>query len=221
MDANTSSAAVPLKRKWFEEEDDDYFYDSKAIELIYAIKNLPLLWNKKNPDRKKPNMINNAWETVASKTNLGVDECKHKWDNLLCEYRKYRKKDLDARRNKIYIEKIDRPHWYAYKHMTYLSEERDRARAAKMERELEEYLDLNNSDGKASPEQTFDSCGKLLPTESADAGDCQQSNNNERKLVAPFIEMLTQRLLRKDKSQLEVIENALLKVLSGFPNAEN
>ncbi|XP_052889808.1 uncharacterized protein LOC128298110 [Anopheles moucheti] len=45
------------------------------------------------------------------------------------------------------------------------------------------------------------------------------SYENERQRIAPFIALLTQRLLRKERSQIEEIENALLNVLNSFPNA--
>ncbi|XP_041782093.1 uncharacterized protein LOC121598837 [Anopheles merus] len=91
--------------------------------------------------------------------------------------------------------------------------------------EEEEYLEeqeqlLAGEDSVERLEQTCDGAeDPPQPTEEAKEASSRQPCDSERQRIAPFIEILSQRLLRKEKAQLEEIENELLKVLNKYPNA--
>uniref|UniRef100_A0A6E8WA63 MADF domain-containing protein n=1 Tax=Anopheles coluzzii TaxID=1518534 RepID=A0A6E8WA63_ANOCL len=83
--------------------------------------------------------------------------------------------------------------------------------------EEEEYLE--EQEQLLVEEKPCDDGEDLSPTEEGTEASSRQPNDSERQRIAPFIEILSQRLLRKEKAQLEEIENELLKVLNKYPNA--
>uniref|UniRef100_A0A453Z0M1 MADF domain-containing protein n=1 Tax=Anopheles gambiae TaxID=7165 RepID=A0A453Z0M1_ANOGA len=83
--------------------------------------------------------------------------------------------------------------------------------------EEEEYLE--EQEQLLAEEKTCDEGEDPSPTEEDIEVSSRHPCDSERQRIAPFIEILSQRLLRKEKAQLEEIENELLKVLNKYPNA--
>lgn len=85
--------------------------DQRVLELIAEIKELPCLWDPKDPNRKSKSKKNDCYTYLAMKFGTTADIVKVKFANLLQSYRAYKRKE-----RKIKFSKGDvyRPIWFAY-----------------------------------------------------------------------------------------------------------
>lgn len=87
--------------------------EDKCLKLIQEVREKRVLWDPKDPKKKKKNAKKDALASVAAVLQMPADEIQVKWKNLAQSYRVYRRKcrktTTGMGRHELY-----KPTWFAY-----------------------------------------------------------------------------------------------------------
>uniref|UniRef100_A0A182K7V7 MADF domain-containing protein n=1 Tax=Anopheles christyi TaxID=43041 RepID=A0A182K7V7_9DIPT len=181
--------------------------DARALELIAIIESQPLLWDKTHPDYRRKAKVENAWQQVSAKIGCTVKNCRSRWYLLRIQYCSNRRNVLKSSQNGK--APSFQPTWYAYNAMSFLQKTVDEfRRSTPLPADVEDFPMNDNADNYQNISQT------ILESTITPSIRCEayRADDSERQILAPFIELLAQRLLRKERTQLEEIENEILNL---------